>query len=103
MKSKALLEVEIIFCQFEGSFCGWYMLGIILVYLLHLLIDLDILAMICWVFLHFFLHSILLFVLSFPVLMEVYQPWRTSWAAILGGVEWSVCTRCWMLSSWNHC
>ena len=40
----------------------------------HLLIDLGILAIICRVFLHFFLRSILLFVLSFPLLMEVYQP-----------------------------
>ena len=69
----------------------------------HLLVDLGILAIFVF-FSGFCLRWVLLSVLSFPVLMEVYQSWRTSRAAILaGGVEWSVFTKCWMLSSWDHC
>ena len=49
MKSKALLEVEIIFCHLKVHLWLVYV-GKNLVYLQHLLIDLDILAIICWVF-----------------------------------------------------
>ena len=116
VKSKAFLEVEIIVCQFEGS----SVVGICLVYLLHLLIDLDISAIICCFFISgFCLHSSLLVVLSFPVLMEAWQSWRTSWAAILREVWSGLClqyARCCllgiivktreilrMLQTWNVC